>query len=537
MTAQPPPPGLEVDLGLLKRGGLLTLLLLAFAVPLSGLTAQSLWRDEIDALRFSQDSLGTLLGNFSRAGWNGPLYYLVLRSWVGLAGQSAFALRYLSLLCSVLGVALLYRLGRDWFSPGLGAVAALLMALSPYGTWYAQETKMYAMLPPLVLAILYLYRRALERRDGLLWAAVVAGVWLLMGLHVMGVLLIPVLAALLLPWWPLVRQARQQTVARPGAAGQTRAARLLDAVLARQAALALGLSVLPALVALPWAWQMLWRGGNIGHEFVSFPNMVKTMLYAFGRGITTTGGLWPIGLVIFFCLAGTLLWPDPGVASQHGPLLRALDALTGRRREIAEPAYVVLLWAWLLVPMLGLWLISTRVPMFVDRYLIWIGPAMFLLLARGYDQLRKRMPFLATLCLAVLLVFNGASVLAQSSTPIKSDFRGAAEYVRALRRPGEPILFHISYVRATFEYYFGPVAPAVNGVATDAQTTPESVDADLRAQLAGPQGQLPPVVWLVLSEPEMWDQRGMTVAWLEEHAHPDLRAEFARVSVVRYRFD
>ena len=29
------------------------------------------------------------------------------------------------------------------------------------------------------------------------------------------------------------------------------------------------------------------------------------------------------------------------------------------------------------------------------------------------------------------------------------------------------------------------------------------------------------------------DARGMTVAWLDAHGHPDLRADFARVSVVR----
>jgi hypothetical protein len=43
------------------------------------------------------------------------------------------------------------------------------------------------------------------------------------------------------------------------------------------------------------------------------------------------------------------------------------------------------------------------------------------------------------------------------------------------------------------------------------------------------------VVWLVLSEPEMWDARGMTVAWLDEHGTPDLQADYARVSVIRYR--
>jgi len=511
MTAQDPAPGLEVDVDLLIRGGLLFLLLLAFAVRLPGLTAQSLWRDEVDALRFSQESLGTLLGNFSRPGWNGPLYYLLLRVWVSLAGQTEFALRYLSLLLSVLGVAALYRLGRTWFDPLLGGVAALLMACSPYMTWYAQETKMYALLSPLVIGVLYAYRRALESHNRLLWGLVVAGTWVLMGAHVMGVLLVPLLVVLLALWWPLVRDGGR-----------------------KQAAIGLGLCLLPALVALPWAWRMLWNGGSIGHAFVPLSKMVTTMLYAFGRGITDTGGLWPVGLVILFALAGSLLWPD---------VYKLLDAprsvgwLARRRREIGEPAYVLALWAWLLVPLLGLLVVSLRVPMFVDRYLIWIGPALFMLIARGYDQLRKRMSFLATLCLVALLALNGWALVVQSTTPIKSDFRGAAAYMRTQRQPGEPILFHISYVRDTFEYYFGPVLSAADGIPTDEQTTPESVDQAMRAQLAQDDGELPPTVWLVLSEPEMWDARGMTVAWLNAHAHPDLRAEFARVSVVRYRFE
>ena len=43
------------------------------------------------------------------------------------------------------------------------------------------------------------------------------------------------------------------------------------------------------------------------------------------------------------------------------------------------------------------------------------------------------------------------------------------------------------------------------------------------------------VVWLVLSEPEMWDARGMTVAWLEAHAELEERREWTRVSLARYR--
>jgi hypothetical protein len=552
MTAERPTSGLTLDLGPLKWGGLLFLVLLAYAVRLPGLTAQSLWRDEVDALHFSQGSLNKVLGNLTRPGWNGPLYYLVLRGWVALTGQTEFALRYFSLLFGVLGVALLYRIGRAWFSRPLGVVAALLMALSPYMVWYAQETKMYAMLAPWVMGVLYLYRRALRYRNWRLWALVVAGVWALIGLHVIGVLLIPVLVALLPFWWPLVRDEKAPSPASEASrvpathTGSTSVSatsksfrqKLVAAISnagtrgALQAAVGLGLCLLPVIVVLPWAWRMLWRGRSIGHPFVPLPNMVSTMLYAFGRGITTAGGLWPIGLAILFVLAGVLLWPDAGRLIE-----RARIALAGRRRKVGEVAYVGVLCAWFAVPLLGLLVISLRVPMFVDRYLIWTGPAFFLLVARGYDQLRRRMAWLATLCLAALLILNGAAILAQSTTPIKSDFRGAAAFLREQRRPGEPILFHLSYVRDTFEYYFGPVMPAAEGIPTDEQTTPESVDRAMRAQLENAQGEPYKVVWLVLSEPEMWDQRGMTVAWLDAQARPDLRVEFARVSVVRYRFD
>ena len=72
-----------MDRRLLWRGALLLVILLAFACGSPGLTAQSLWRDEVDALRFSTLRPRRLLRNFTRPGWNGPLYYVLLRGWAG----------------------------------------------------------------------------------------------------------------------------------------------------------------------------------------------------------------------------------------------------------------------------------------------------------------------------------------------------------------------------------------------------------------------------------------------------------------------
>jgi hypothetical protein len=137
---------------------------------------------------------------------------------------------------------------------------------------------------------------------------------------------------------------------------------------------------------------------------------------------------------------------------------------------------------------------------------------------------------LAILCLLAMLALNGWGIWEQSSQAIKSDFRSAAAYVRQHRQSGDLILFHISYVRDTFDYYYGNSSPSAGGIPTDERSTETMVDTAMRERILDHD-----IVWLVLSEPEMWDQRGMTVAWLDEHAKAEERSDFARVSVIKYR--
>ena len=493
-----------VNRELLWRGLLLAALLLAFATRIGGLTAQSLWRDEVDALRFSQAPLTTMVANFTQPGWNGPLFYVLLRAWVALVGQSAFALRYFSLCLGVLAVACTHRMARIWFAAPVPALSALLLATSPYMVWYGQEAKMYALLSVLAIATLYAYVQALKGGHWASWALVLILTWTSIGVHIMGGLLIPVMVVLFFVWWPIAR------------------------VQWRQALLALAGLVVPALIALPWVWPTLVRGGDIGHRFVSLLSMVRVMVHAFSRGILPNNAGWPIGLSLFALLAGSLLWTDRGL------LFRLLGTVRARNRVHAglqegRVGDVLALWTWMLVPVLGLYLISLRLPMFVDRYLIWIGPAFYMLIARGLDQIRRRSMGIFFVCLVLWLWLNGQGIVQQSTTPIKPEFRAAAQYVQERRQPDELVLFHISYVRYTFEYYYGDASPWAEGIPTDASTTEQAVDALMRERTAGYDA-----LWLVLSEAGMWDPRGMTLAWLEAHAWVDQRVDFERITVIRY---
>src|SRR5450756_2931374 len=67
---------------------------LAFALRVVQLDGQSLWRDEVDALRFATQPLPALLTMFRRPAENGPLFFLGLRPWLAVAGHSEFAVSY-----------------------------------------------------------------------------------------------------------------------------------------------------------------------------------------------------------------------------------------------------------------------------------------------------------------------------------------------------------------------------------------------------------------------------------------------------------
>ncbi len=197
---------------------------------------------------------------------------------------------------------------------------------------------------------------------------------------------------------------------------------------------------------------------------------------------------------------------------------------------------MALLALWTFLPPLLIYLVSLGTPVFTDRYAIWAMPAYLALLACGIVGLARLWRPLGILLAAVILALNGWSVYLQGTQPIKADFRGAAAYVLARYRPGDAVMYQIPYNRYTFAYYASgrqdPADPAwagVEGPYTNYGMTPAEADAWIATRLGASH-----VVWLIESETEMWDQRNLTEQWFQANAHETARADFARVTVLRY---
>lgn len=479
---------------------LILILFLAYFLAVSGIDRESLWRDEVDSIRFASDSwqqikaggslkevAGQLAGYLTRPGWNGPLYFLALEPWLQLAGQSELALRYPSALAKVLAAALLFVVGARLFRPQVGLAAACLAAVNPYLVWYAGEGKMYAVVTALALLSTYLLLRALALGGKRFWIGYVLVTSLLFYTHILTPLLLPVQAILALLLYPKV-------------------------VRSTAAWLSLGALTLPYLPLFIWQWPHLAQPAQTGFPFVPLGTMLQRLGEVFSRGLVGWQAVTPLAL-----LAGAMV----------------LNVFTGREQKRSTGLARLALFVWALLPAAELYLVSLRRPLFTERYLIWTLPAWLLLAAAGVVWLASRGRGLKT---AAGVWFGGLAVVSligiayQWITPVRADFRSAAGVVQAFYQPEEVVLFQIPYLKYTFDYY----APGLDyrpadGPYTNAGATPDEVDAYLRRATSGASG-----VWLVLSEAPMWDSRDLTLEWFREHGEM-VQYSFNRVDVYYWK--
>ncbi len=469
----------------------LAVTLLAFVLRAYQLDYQSLWRDETDALRFATQPLTGLLGMFTLPGQNGPLFFLLLRPWLALSGHSEFALRFPSVLAGTLAVPVLYTLVSRLAGWRAALVAATLAATAPYLVWYGQDAKMYSLLTLLVPLALLLTWHAI-RYGGLgRWALVYVVTTAAVYTHLLAALIVPVQ----LGWIALAPVPGRRRI------------RLMIAY-----PLALVLPYLPLAI---WQADLLLRAQfRTGHAFVPLIDIFRVLIVTFTRGILPVAQMATVLPLLVALLAGLMLWtraaPAPG--GWDGRRIRAL------------------LLIWLLVPPVAVYLVSLRMPIFLDRYLIWAMPAFLALAALGIMAVARAWRVAGWVLLGIIVALNLGTIWRQGHQPIKSDFRAAARFISEHSQSGDAVLFQIPYVRYTYSYYAGEGYTAIDGPYTNYGMSPAEVGAAIQTGAGAA-----PAVWLVASEAPMWDAAGLTRTWLESNAIRTDSAEFARVEVTRYR--
>ncbi len=436
------------------------LTLLAFALRVYQLDAQSMWSDEGLSLYRAQLSLSELFQNtivvdgIATRDTNPPFYFLLLNVWQRTAGDAVFVLRYLSALAGVLSVPLLYLLGRLAGGSLVGLGAAFLLAISPFHVWMSQEMRNYAPLVLLNLFSVYgLFRYLIplgrqgssapgERRWLGLWA--VGG---LLGIytHYFGFFVMAYggLALTLAFVWRRWRPPLWLII--------------LGALL-----------MLVILPLLPTALGRFRAGQQIDFALLPPGAVLRQALNAYAVGISPSLGqpMWRVAPAALAALAG-------------------LGLLFQRRRWMA--AWLLLGYA--IIPLVILLLLSQLNPLYNGpRHVLISLPPFLILTAGGVLMWPGRLRFAGWLLGLFLLVSQGQWLWLQYHDPVlaKDDVRGAAEFLNQQATEDDLIVLHDTLIRFTFEHYYNGAAP-VTAIPPLWQQDEAAAIAELAAAGDGPE--------------------------------------------------
>lgn len=478
-TLDSPPRVRRLDLVLV-----LALCLLAYAVRLYQLDARSLWSDEGLTVRRISLSMGEIItnrmpiDNVVTQDLHPALYFILMKLFREITGPNLFALKFVSVVWSVLLVPLFFATGRALLSARAGRAAALLAALSPIYLWYAQDLRMYTQLAALSLLAVYTLVRASEQ--GRWWR------WMLAGLATVA-LCYTHYTGLLVALFEVVTLAI--ITYHVG-----RARRFI----------ALALALLSTVPLIILAFPRALTGFEPNYSFVPLDTILRDLLNSFSLGISVkVDQVWWLDEIFLVVLA-----------------LGVIAGYAGGQRSRWLGARWLLL-GYLLLPVLGYYLLSYVKPAYQGvRHLFIVSPAFYLLVARGIDILASRLRLLTMLVLITLVGGMAFSTDQYFTNPkyMKDDWRALVRYVEANAWPRDVVLVNNSLLRPVLDAYSegdgltwlsAPEQGLNLGVVTDTLIMSGTL-AELR--------ELHPRIWLVAGPPEdNRDPNAFVREWLQQN--------------------
>lgn len=413
------------------------LILIAFAVRSYRLDFQSIWWDEGHSIEMASAPV-TQIPTLPGMDVHPPGFFVALHGWMALAGRSEFALRYLSLVFSVLTVTLIVAFGRRMGGWRAGLTAGWLAALSPFWVAYAQEVRMYALVTFFAAASLFfLWEIIFGGRDARrVWVGYVLATVLALYSHYFTLFLLAIENAVWL-WWVIARQTDPPSKKR----------------------------------------ILMWLGGQLGvlvlfapQLFIAArqisgyanPNLQPPTLRAF---IAESWQAYTIGQAF-----------DPARAA---PYLWAIAALIVfgvwfNRPRFSRFTFHVSLFT---VP-LGLYFAVLQArPSFEPRYMMLITPALILLMGLAFAPKRRTFAVPGLVVLAIFAL--GLRGYFTDARYFKDDSAGVAAWLAAETTPEDVVLVDVPH---PFGYYAGRIPAPTNYLFVDVHTAAEVLNARARGK-------------------------------------------------------
>lgn len=367
---------------------------------------QSVWLDEIcsiteanPALKWS-DLEATLLVSDPHP----QLYFVLLKSFFLVFGNSTLVARILSAIIGVVGIYCFYLMSKEFASRKVGLIAALLLSVNYFHIYHSQEVRMYGLL--FLFTTLSFYRFILFVRQksikNSIWYGVFTGLMLLtqfFGLFVLA-------AQIFILFVYFLKTEKNQKLQY-----------FYKSLLAGGIMIAL---FLPSL-------NIFIETTKKKYEAIA-PTTIDTILQIF-KDFAQDSYL----IIILSMLSMALYF-----------IYFFKEKLNNDRKE-SQTLFILLSWIGitLLIPIVRSYLVS---PMISSRYFITILPAILLLVAMGFNRVKNRMLQISLLAVFVFYsLFHLIFVTEYYNKTNKTQFREITQFVIKNNPQEDDVISNLSW--------------------------------------------------------------------------------------------
>jgi hypothetical protein len=450
----------------------------AFALALIVGPSRSIWFDEAYSIELIRQPLDKLI-HFTSVDVHPPLYYIALKFWAFIFGDSEFGLRSLSMVCGALASGVAVMLARYMFGGRAALIALPFVTVSPFLLRYDIEARMYALASLICITATYVLVRALDasnrRSKIILWSLyailVAAGMYtqyytvLIWTVHFI---------------WCLALVDRKRSILK----------NLIQPWLFAYA--------LAIALYIPWIHHALWQLGNVQNGFWIGPVTIREVLNV-GTMFMSYHAQWqlnPTQSLVTMIGIGSAIWL---IASAS----RAI-------RSARQQRYYLLLVLCTVVPIALLYLASLPPlkPIFLDRYFSHTLLAGYLLIGIAVAlQASRRKAFIAGAAVLLVLTIGVGSLMQQGNynynTLALPQTDIVADYLKKQNiNTNEPIVIDSPGTYFEFKYYmpvpnllfYSPQEMPTNGGYAPLHNSP--------SRLASGDQLTSPKVWYVYSRNE-----------------------------------
>lgn len=379
------------------------LILLNFILKILFIGSQSIAGDEPFSIYYAQMDVSSIFSHLG-SGNNPPLYEILLHHWIKLFGISPLSARFLPFLFSVATVYFIYRVGMRFFNFHIALTASLLYTFSNYHLFHSHESRVYSLFAFLAILSMYFFLvLAANPKSRKYYILLILSNALLIYAHYFGFFVLAVQLISLLCFAELRKNM------------------LKNYSLAH---------LLVLIFYIPQLSGIISRFSEVSSKgtWLKPPGGIESlynMLWRFSNA--------PVVTVICFAVL----------------VISLLKLIIQKSFPSNLPGKIISIW--FVFPFLFMFFISYQLPMFHDRYLIYITPAYYLLLAICADYLFAKNIFKNVLA-GLLVILFAASF--RSDVDNKRHVKEAITKIMELKDKNTLVIFCPAHFTPNFAYYY-----------------------------------------------------------------------------------